>query len=77
MYGHPLLNYGDHQKPDEVIFIDKQSLRPWTENGKTVGLLFVWGFPGPDYNVYFYKDYGVTWAFSPEEIEKPVIANQI
>lgn len=33
------------------------------------GFFHVWGWPGPDYDEYYFSDYGVTWAFSPEEIK--------
>ena len=25
---------------------------------------YVWGYPGPDYNIYKFSDYGKTWACS-------------
>ena len=28
----------------------------------------MWGWPGPDYNIYYFKDYGYTWAFDREEL---------
>ena len=28
----------------------------------------MWGWPGPDYNVYSFKDYGYTWAFNKKEL---------
>ena len=31
-------------------------------------LIFVWGWPGPDANIYRFEDYGVTWAFTKKEL---------
>ena len=33
------------------------------------GFVFIWGFPGPDYNDYRFIDYGRTWTFTPEDHE--------
>lgn len=33
-----------------------------------LGLYYVWGWPGPDFNRYFLSDYGKTWALTEEEI---------
>ena len=30
--------------------------------------VYVWGWPGPDFNVYSLADYGKTWAFTKEEL---------
>lgn len=71
MYGRPWLDYGNYVSPDELLFIKKEELKPWRENGQTVGLCFVWGWPGPDYNVYLFKDYGITWGFTEEDVVRP------
>lgn len=31
-------------------------------------LCYTWGWPGPDFNVYYFWDYGKTWALTKEEI---------
>ena len=69
MYGNPFLDIvtydGTHiTKKDSIIQIKTDALRVRLD-----GLLYSWGWPGPDYNFYRYKDYGKTWAFSKEEIE--------
>lgn len=33
-----------------------------------IGLYYVWGWPGPDFNRYYLYDYGRTWALTEEEI---------
>lgn len=30
---------------------------------------FRFGYPGPDYNDYYFDDYGYTWAFTKEELD--------
>jgi hypothetical protein len=32
-------------------------------------LVWIWGGPGPDANIYYFSDYGRTWAFTKEELE--------
>jgi len=64
MHGHPFINVNGDKKRDEIIFIRDNSLRM-----SSIGLVYVWGFPGPDCNMYYYKDYGITWAFSKDEIK--------
>lgn len=32
------------------------------------GIQYIWGWPGPDYNVYRWEDYGKSWAFTKEEL---------
>lgn len=32
-------------------------------------LVWIWGGPGPDANIYYFSDYGITWAFTEEELE--------
>ena len=51
--------YGGRYYEDKVIKINKKSLHINSDN-----LVFIWGFPGPDYNIYRFKDYGKTWAFN-------------
>ena len=34
---------------------------------------YIWGYPGPDMNTYYLKDYGKTWCFYHKEMpEVPV-----
>ena len=70
MYGTPFIHTSDKngkdvQKRDKVIFIEKEKLQV-----TPVGIIFVWGMPGPDYNYYYYKDYAITWAFHEDELRK-------
>ena len=77
MYGKPyytVIHYlhGNVRELSELMEIEISSLQIWEE-----GLCHVWGFPGPDYTVYRYEDYGKTWAFSKDEIEKPEIPHDL
>ena len=65
MYGE---QYRHPYDPDEIIYIEKESLRPWTEDGHQIGWCFIWGWPGPDYNIYLFRDYRKTWAFAKEDV---------
>lgn len=48
-----------------VLELDKTELqRSKTDDS----VAYVWGMPGPDYNIYYFKDYGITWAFTREEL---------
>ena len=60
MYGRPCTD------SDAIIIdIEKKSLHR-TVNDDSV--IYIWGWPGPDGNIYNYSDYGETWAFTPEEL---------
>lgn len=32
------------------------------------GIVYIWGWPGPDVNFYKWSDYGNTWALTKEEL---------
>lgn len=66
MYGSPYLNFGDHKEVDKIVFLDKDELRIG-DNSFT----YIWGWPGPDYNVYEFADYEKTWAFREYDIVTP------
>lgn len=59
--------FGRHRtNPNAVILkLKKEELR---ESKDGMGLIYIWGWPGPDYNFYKFSDYGETWAFTPEEL---------
>lgn len=31
---------------------------------------YIWGWPGPDVNIYKFEDYGKTWAFRKRDFQK-------
>lgn len=52
--------------PNAVILeIKKHELQ---RTKKDDSVIYIWGWPGPDGNIYNYSDYGETWAFTPEEL---------
>ena len=60
MYGRNRTN------PDAVILEIKKNELHKSKDGE--GFIYIWGWPGPDCNYYAFKDYGETWAFTPEEL---------
>lgn len=64
MYGNQYCNCSDGKFADTIIEINLNDC----EFG-TAGLIYIWGWPGPDYNIYRFEDYGKTWALSVKEIE--------
>lgn len=59
--------YGMGYWKDEIIDVPKSCLDYFESKDS---FAYVWGMPGPDYNRYFFKDYGNTWAFSREDFGK-------
>ncbi len=51
---------------EEIIEISKDSL---TISKNKDAFWYFWGWPGPDANYYKFEDYGITWAFTKEELE--------
>ena len=48
------LMYGGHGGDEEdYVFISKSNLHKWGKDTYT-GYYFIWGWPGPDYNVYLF-----------------------
>lgn len=67
MYGTPYIYCGcDEYRPDKIVAISKSAVRLGINNNC---LIYIWGWPGPDANIYKFADYGVTWAFSKREID--------
>jgi hypothetical protein len=66
MYGHKYINTFDKGLiPDKIIKINKKDLQLGIKNDCFV---YVWGYPGPDANIYKFEDYGETWAFTKKEL---------
>ena len=59
-------NYVDFISLEEQIVEIKTKKLSWSKD-KTVAYL-VWGWPGPDVNMYDKNNYGITWAFTREEL---------
>ena len=63
MYGGA---YGKHEW-DKIIEIDKKEIK-FCKNADA--FYYIWGWPGPDANLYYFKDYGITWAFNIKDFKK-------
>lgn len=64
-----------HQGMGDIIQIPKKNLKFFDSKKLrkyNPCLIYVWGWPGPDYNTYYFQDYGKTWAFSKEELESNI-----
>ena len=70
MYGQDIVHIGGingrYSELDRVIEISKSKLELTKNND---GFIFIWGMPGPDYNIYWFKDYGITWAFELKDFK--------
>lgn len=51
----------------QLVEIEVSKLE-WARHHNT--FFYVWGWPGPDYNMYTWDTYGKGWAFTKEEIIK-------
>ena len=63
IYGY--MYASENQRYGEIISINKNDLKI-SKFGDS--FIYIWGWPGPDYNIYYFKDYGYTWAFDKEEL---------
>lgn len=66
--------YGRHKTDPDAKFIKLDTSRYVDNNNlyekrDKTGFYFVWGWPGPDVNLYKYEDYGNTWAFDLKDID--------
>ena len=49
---------------DDLFGLDFTQVEGWKY------FTYIWGWPGPDYNNYYFIDYGRTWAFSMEDFKE-------
>jgi hypothetical protein len=56
--------YGGSPEKEKVLFIEPSFI------GNGGKLYYIWGWPGPDFNIYEPKQYGKTWALTKEELTK-------
>lgn len=68
IYGHMYGTRVFNESPTDVIFIKSSELKL-----TGTALIHIWGFPGPDFSIYWYKDYGKTWGFSRRVIKSVTI----
>lgn len=62
MYGRHI---SDRPIDQDIIFISQKDL--------TIGkyadcFVYIWGWPGPDGNIYKFQDYGKTWSFNKNDL---------
>lgn len=73
MYGNEYRTIYDHGKvrreKELVLKLDIKTDGIELHEEKEM-LLFTWGWPGPDYNIYRFADYGKTWSFDEGELEE-------
>lgn len=68
--------YGGHCQSDKTVVLIKPEELQYEDNPtQQPYMLFIWGWPGPDFNVYRERDYGQTWAYNLEDFETEVIYN--
>lgn len=70
MYGNKYINSNKGKELDKIISIQTSEIDFWNDKSS---FIYIWGWPGPDYNVYRYSDYGETWAFYPWELEGEIM----
>lgn len=61
--------YGRPKEQDEILFIEPRSFKLCIHTEEPPRFIYIWGWPGPDYNRYLLKDYGKTWALTREELQ--------
>lgn len=49
----------------DIIFIEQKQLIIG-KNADCFG--YIWGYPGPDCNIYKFEDYGKTWSFDKNDL---------
>lgn len=55
-----------HSSIEEQIVEIETSKLEWYLNNE--GFIYIWGWPGPDFNSYTRDTYGKGWAYTKEEI---------
>lgn len=63
MYGMPF-------EKDETLILSKHELYLGKDNDRFV---YIWGWPGPDGNIYYFKDYGITWKFFRSDMHDSIM----
>ena len=68
VYGVPYCG----KKPMELLEIEKSNTLYLGKNKQTgeIAIVQEWGWPGPDINVFNFKDYGITWGFLKDDVQK-------
>lgn len=72
LYTGKIVNADGTPAENNTIIEVKTKKFSWAEGGELA--YYVWGWPGPDYNIYSRENYGKDWAFTKQEMER--IVNQ-
>lgn len=67
--------YGGKYPGDRIEMVTKGRLGYNMDRGSDA-FCYVWGWPGPDANLYYFSDYGKTWAFRMEDFEGDANADE-
>lgn len=64
-----LTMYGLNKRKDTIMNIHTSEISNFVLNWDgEPAFIYIWGWPGPDFNVYKMSDYGETWAFTEKEL---------
>lgn len=58
-----------------IKITDCEYYEDWKGKGPTY--LYFWGWPGPDYSLYHWRDFGRTWAYELEQFKLPDIEEYV
>lgn len=50
---------------EQIVKIETSRLK-WYKDEE--GFIYIWGWPGPDFNSYTHETYGKGWAYTKKEI---------
>lgn len=77
-YGEPYIHCdgmnGEYWKKDKLEKIPISNLKIGKYNDC---LIYIWGGPGPDCNIYEFSNYGITWAFDKKDIKDITFENHL
>lgn len=61
---------GTSAENNTIVEIETKKFRYHKDDEETA--YYIWGWPGPDYNIYSRENYGKDWAFTKQEMERIV-----
>lgn len=59
----------------QIKIADCKYYENWLDKGPAY--CYLWGWPGPDYNLYYWRDFGKTWAYELEQFNLPSIEEYV
>lgn len=73
MYGGPL-----NEKINQLIQIKITDCKYYEDQlGEGPTCLYLWGWPGPDYNLYYWHDFGKTQTYELEQFHLPNVEEYV